>query len=85
MTTTKKLTASDKRRMLIDAIILCYKVGEYNEALVGNPLSFYNFDKVFDYIVELNKENIEQGGDDFFEYIGQKTYYGYKIKTKKRR
>jgi hypothetical protein len=80
MTTTKKLTAFDKRMMLLDAIELVYKTGGRNESLVGNPLSFYNFDKVFEYIVALNEENIEQGGDDFFEYIGRKTYYGYKIK-----
>jgi len=73
---TKNLTASDKKKMLTDAIILCYQVGEYNQALVGNPLSYYDFDEVFFLIERLNNDNMEQGGGDLFE--GAKRYFGYK-------
>lgn len=64
----KKLTTEMKRLMLIDAINLSYKTGNLNLVLVGRPLSYYNFDKVLELIKELNQENIDQGGDDFFEY-----------------
>jgi len=71
-----KLTINERRSMLTDAIILSYKVGNHSTQLVGRPLSYYDFNKVFELIVELNKENIEQGGDDFFEY-SEGNYYGF--------
>ena len=79
----KTLTSSDKRKMLFDAVVLNYSVGYMNLDLVGNSLSYYDYDKLFEYIVELNEENIEQGGSDLFE--DKKDYFGYKVKSKKRR
>lgn len=69
--------------MLFDAVVLNYSVGYMNLDLVGNSLSYYDYDVLFEYIVQLNEEKIEQGGSDLFEYT--KDYYGYKVKTKKRR
>ena len=75
-----KLTNSDKRQMLIDAINLSYKVGYEAFQLVGQtkPLGFYNYDALFNYIKKLNQQNIEQGGDDFFEF-SEGNYFGYKV------
>ena len=63
-----KYTIAQKKQMLIDAINLSYKAGSNATHLVGQPLSYYNFDAVLELIKELNNDNIEQGGDDFFEY-----------------
>jgi hypothetical protein len=81
----KKLSQSDKKKMLWDAVILNYTIGDFTEsiAIIGKPLSFFDYDKVFDYIVELNNINIKEGGNDLFEY--QTEYFGYKVKTKKRK
>lgn len=68
VTISKDYTTSQKRRMLVDAVNLCYKTGTDASAFVGRPLSFYNFNKVLELIKEMNEENIQQGGDDFFEY-----------------
>lgn len=76
----KKLSPEDKRMMLTDAVILTYKVGSYCTNLLGHPLSYYDFDKVFNLIKELNADSIRMGNDDFFE--GMENYYGYKIQIK---
>jgi hypothetical protein len=62
-----KLMPFDKRQMLIDAIELSYKTGTARSFLVGHPLSWYDYHALWNLIVKLNKENIEQGGDDMFE------------------
>lgn len=62
-----KLMPFDKRQMLLDCVELCYKTGTCRSNLVGHPLSYYNYDNLWDVIKSLNKENIEQGGDDMFE------------------
>ena len=80
MKTKEKLTNKDKRKMLIDAINLSYKVGYEAFQLVGHPLGFYNYDALFNLIKDLNQENIEQGGDDFFEYNENNKYFIYDIK-----
>ena len=72
-----KLTINERRKMLVDAILLSYKVGNNSTQLVGHPLSYYDFNKVFELIKELNEDNIEQGGDDFFE--GREYYCGFEI------
>lgn len=64
----EKLNKKQKIRMILDSIILSYKVGNSSDFFIGKPLSHFDFEKVFNYIKELNQENIEQGGDDFFEY-----------------
>ena len=74
----KNLSVADKRMMLTDAVILSYKVGSYCTNLLGHNLSFYDFDKVFNLIKELNDDSIQMGNNDFFE--GMDDYYGYTIK-----
>ena len=73
-----KLSPTTKRQMLKDAIILCYNTGTYAGTLIGHELSYYDFDGVFELIKSLNKENIEMGGNDLFEF--EDNYYGYQIK-----
>ena len=63
-----KLTPAEKRRMLVDAVHMCYKVGGCATAFVGRPLSFYNYNSIFVEIHKMSNENIEQGGDSFFDY-----------------
>jgi hypothetical protein len=80
METTNKVetyTTSMKRRMLLDAIELCYKTGTNATFLVGRVLSYYDYDKLLILIKELNQENMEQGGDDFFEYKENYPYSYY--------
>jgi len=72
-----RLTPADKKAMLYDAIILSYKVGYSSSIFVGHALSFYNYDEVYKIICKYNKEHIEQGGDDLFEFVDTKTYYGF--------
>lgn len=80
MKTKEKLSNNNKRQMLIDAIILSYKTGNQTIDLVGHQLSYYNYDALFNLIKKLNYENIEQGGDDFFEYKENNKYFIYDIK-----
>lgn len=65
---SKSYTLTQKRRMLVDVIELCYKTGTNATIFVGHSLAYYNFDKVLELIKELSQEVIDQGGDDFFEY-----------------
>jgi hypothetical protein len=64
----EKLTIQQKKKMIEDAVILSYKTGYSSYNLVGKPLSHFDYEKLLKYIKALNGENIEQGGDDFFEY-----------------
>ena len=73
----ENLTPADKRMMLTDAVILTYKTGSYCTNLLGHNLSYYDFDKVFNLIKELNEQSISMGNNDFFE--GMDNYYGYTI------
>ena len=63
-----KLTPTEKKQMLIDVINLSYNVGRNATSFVGHPLSYYNFEAVLNVLKKYNIENIEQGGDDFFEF-----------------
>jgi len=62
-----ELTKQDKEEMIVDAIVLDYKVRNgYNTTLVGHSLSYYDYSAIFEYIKELNEEYIEEGGDSIF-------------------
>lgn len=54
--------------MIEDAIILSYKTGNSSYNLIGKSLNYFDYELLLEHIKTLNKENIEQGGDDFFEY-----------------
>lgn len=64
----ENLNKKQKIKMIEDAVILSYKTGNSSYNLVGKPLSYFDYTKLLEHIKELNKENVEQGGDDFFEY-----------------
>jgi hypothetical protein len=69
-----KLTNTEKKKMIVDAINLQYKTGYDQTTFIGKPLSYFNYDMLFDYIRKLNNENMEQGGDNLFEHRDETCY-----------
>lgn len=68
-----KLTKEEKEQMLLDAIVLSYRVNNaYPPIFVGRPLSFYDYDVVYKVIKELDDEYIEQGGDSTLDEASRK-------------
>jgi hypothetical protein len=62
----KKLTKEDKEEMLKDAIIMSWRTTNGAPSiLVGHPLSYYNYESLFEMIKGLDAENIEQDGESF--------------------
>ncbi len=73
----KKLTKEDKEQMLIDAIVMSWRTTNGAlSILVGHPLSFYNYDALFEMLKELDNDMIEQGGESFLfpEYGSSRDY-----------
>ena len=73
-TKMKTLTTNDKRELLVDAMNMAYKTGHDQTVFVGHPLSYYNYHAVYKFLLALNDENIEQGGDDFMEIYSDRNY-----------
>ena len=72
-----KLTKEDKEEMLKDAIIMSWRTTNGAPSiLVGHPLSYYNYESLFEMIKGLDEEMIEQGGDSFLnrEYGTSREY-----------
>ena len=64
----KNLTKEDKQRMLIDAIVMSWRVSNgAPSVLVGHPLSYYDYDKLFEMIKELDAEMVEMGSESLFD------------------
>lgn len=79
-----KLTKSDKEQMLLDAIVLSYRVNNaYETIFVGQPLSYYNYDSVFKMIKRLDDEYVEQGGESTLEGSYRKYIKKFSSKTTK--
>jgi hypothetical protein len=62
----KKLTKEDKEEMLKDAIIMSWRTTNGAPSiLVGHPLSYYNYESLFEMIKGLDAEHIKQDGESF--------------------
>jgi hypothetical protein len=62
----KKLTKEDKEEMLKDAIIMSWRTTNGAPSiLVGHPLSYYNYESLFEMIKGLDEEMVEQGNESF--------------------
>ena len=68
-----KLTKQDKIDMLVDAIQISNNIGYDISLFVGKPLSYFDFQKVYDRIIERIEESKECGYNDI--NIEESNYY----------
>ena len=68
-----RLTKQDKIDILVDAIQISNNIGYDISLFVGKPLSYFDFQKVYDLIIERIEESKESGYNDI--NIEESNYY----------
>ena len=58
-------TLKQKKQLLLDLIVLEYKLGYSIADRVGKPYSYYNYDAVSTFVNKLKAEYLKDNGYDF--------------------
>lgn len=58
-------TLKEKKQLLVDLILLEYKLGYSITDRIGKPLSYFNFDAVSKLVTKLKSEYLKDNGYNF--------------------